>query len=230
MKASTAGGADDARLAFWRLFEPVVRLRAMGVHHKFDDDALMGAVHRVLRFPQAQLAERSAAAAERAAVEGGDAGDAHVSAMEVRAAYAASRVVRAAGEPRAERPRLLCHAGARGVPRRRARARPARRAPRPTSTSTAPRARSTSTSDSCRGLEYGPMLNHRGRASRRVVCRRLRAAPPWRRLGGRGGRAGGVVGGGGLGDAPLARCCASCCARAASTATARRPPSASRPR
>ena len=46
----------------------------------------------VLRFPQAQLAERSAAAAERAAVEGGDAGgDAHVSAMEVRAAYTLRR-------------------------------------------------------------------------------------------------------------------------------------------
>ena len=25
LMTSTAGGADDARLAFWRLFEPVVR-------------------------------------------------------------------------------------------------------------------------------------------------------------------------------------------------------------
>ena len=165
VKASTAGGADDARLAFWRLFEPVVRLRAMGVHHKFDDDALMGAVHRVLRFPQAQLAERSAAAAERAAVEGGDAGgDAHVSAMEVRAAYTLRRAWferLASSEPSVldffvtqehEACRAVAHAldllAEHHVHR------DLHGAPNPLNLE----------ERSYRGLEYGPMLNHRGRA------------------------------------------------------------------
>ena len=186
----------------------------MGVHHKFDDDALMGAVHRVPQAPS----RRPAAAAERAAVEGGDAGgDARLCHGGARGVHAASRVV----ERLDSEPSVSTSSSRRSTRcRRRARARPARRAPRPPrprraqpaqprgapyrglgtgqcSTTAAARSSSSGLPTSSPALTGMPWRARRARRRRRRRRQEARRALD-----------------------------ASCCARAASTATARRPPSA----